>query len=122
MIEGAGRRIYFAGDTRMFEGIAEIAERFPPSLAILPVDGTRLTGGSLHVMTPDDAVEATRTLRAKRVIPSHAEAYFSDPFAGHVLASTIEGAGPLFAAAMARTLPAVPCTVPAPGELLAVPA
>jgi L-ascorbate metabolism protein UlaG (beta-lactamase superfamily) len=121
VVEAAGRCVYFAGDTRLWEGIAEIAERFRPSLAILPVDGTKLRTASLQVMTPDDAVTAARTLRAKTVVPSHAEAYFSDPFAGTVIATTIEGAPALFAGAMARALPDVTCSVPAPGELVLVP-
>jgi L-ascorbate metabolism protein UlaG (beta-lactamase superfamily) len=120
VVVGAGRSIYFAGDTRLHEDLPAIAERFALSLAILPVDGTRLTGGAMHVMTPDDAVKAAAILRAKLVIPSHAEARFSDPLAGHVLASTIEGAPALFAARMARALPAVPCPVPSPGEVVGV--
>jgi L-ascorbate metabolism protein UlaG (beta-lactamase superfamily) len=96
VLQGAGRTAYFAGDTRLFDGIRAIGERFRPDLALLPVDGTRLTGGGLHVMTPDDAVEAASILRAKLVVPSHAEAYLSDPLAKYALASTIEDAGRIF--------------------------
>jgi L-ascorbate metabolism protein UlaG (beta-lactamase superfamily) len=118
VVEGANRRVYFAGDTRLFDGIAEIAERLAPTMAILPVDGTRLTGGDLHVMTPDDAVTAARTLKVGAVMPSHAEAEFSDPLVKYALASTIAGAPALFAAAMAHALPTVSCHLPAAGELV----
>jgi L-ascorbate metabolism protein UlaG (beta-lactamase superfamily) len=121
VVEGAGRSVYFAGDTRLFDGLAAIAERFAPTAAILPVDGTRLTGGALHVMTPDDAVQATATLGARLVMPSHAEAYLSDPLARYVLASTILGAPAIFAEKMKRQGKAA-CEVPAPGALVRLPA
>jgi len=121
VVAGAGRAVYFAGDTRLHDDLPAIAERFGLTAAILPVDGTRLTGGALHVMTPEDAVTAARILGARLVMPSHAEARFSDPFAGRVLASTILGAPELFAGAVARALPAVRCAVPKPGELVPLP-
>lgn len=113
-----GAAIYFAGDSRLHPDLPAIAERFAPAMAILPVDGTRLTGGALHVMTPEDAVTAARTLGVKKVMPSHAEAYFTDPIAEHVLASTVSGARSKFAALMQSSLPAVKCAVPEPGEIV----
>lgn len=114
--------VYFAGDTRLHPDIPAIAERFAPSVAILPVDGTRLTGGALHVMTPDDAVKATGMLgpNLKLVMPSHAEAYFSDPIAGTFLASMVPRARFRFAELMSQ-IPAtkIACKVPEPGELVA---
>jgi L-ascorbate metabolism protein UlaG (beta-lactamase superfamily) len=117
----AARSVYFAGDTRLFDGVHAIAERFTPSLALLPVDGTRLTGGALHVMTPEDAVVAAKILRCAAALPSHADAKFSDPIAGTLLASTIAGAGAIFTRALARELPAVARPLPAAGDLTLVP-
>ncbi len=119
VIEAANRVAYFAGDTRLFDGIHAIAERFKPSLAILPVDGTRVTGGALHVMTPTDAIEATRILAPGAAVPSHAEAYLSDPLARYALASTVEGAGRTFVDLLARTLPGVTGRKPIAGECVA---
>lgn len=121
VLRGAGRCVYFAGDSRLHPDLPAIAERLAPSCAILPVDGTRLTGGAMHVMTPDDAVEAARILRVKLAIPSHGEARFSDPFAGAVLASSIENAPTKFGSAMAKNFASVRCVVPAAGELVALP-
>lgn len=121
VLSGAGRSIYFAGDTRLHEDLPAIAERLGPTMAILPVDGTRLRGDPLHVMTPDDAVEAARTLRVRAVMPSHADAELSDPFVEAFVATTIRGASALFGQAMARALPAVRCDVPAPGEAVPIP-
>lgn len=118
VVAADGQSIYFAGDTRLHPDLPAIAERFTPTMAILPVDGTRLTGGALHVMTPGDAVSAARTLRVKKVMPSHAEAYFTDPIAAHVLASTVPEARSKFADLMRRELPDVACVVPAPAELV----
>jgi len=122
VVEGAGRRVYFAGDTRLHDDLPAIAERFAPTIAILPVDGTRLTRGAMHVMTPDDAVQATKTLKVRAVMPSHAEAKFTDLLAKYALASTIDGAPALFAAAMERALPNVVCHLPEPGQMILLPA
>lgn len=114
------KTVYFAGDSQLHPDIPAIAERFRPDVSILPVDGTRIAGAALHVMTPDDAVTAARTLGSKLVMPSHAEAFFSDPLAAHLLASMVPHAGRRFAEAMAKALPGVACRVPAPGELIAL--
>jgi len=118
VIRGAGKSVYFAGDSRLHPDLPAIAERFRPDVAILSVDGTRITGGALHVMTPEDAVTATRTLKSSIVIPSHAEAIFSDPIAEHLLASTVARAKFVFADLVARDLPDVSCKVPNAGALV----
>jgi L-ascorbate metabolism protein UlaG (beta-lactamase superfamily) len=118
VVKGGGIAMYFAGDSRLHPDIPAIAERFAPDVSILSCDGTRLAGGALHVMTPEDAVVAARALKSRLVIPSHAEAVFSDPIAGHLLASTVARARFVFAEAMGRALPGVRCVVPGPGELV----
>lgn len=114
------KSVYFAGDTRLHDDIPRIAERFKPDVALLPVDGTRLAGGNMHVMTPDDAVKAARTLKSRLVIPSHAEAVFSDPLVRYVLASTIDDAPQKLAGLASRELIDQRCVVPAPGEHIAI--
>lgn len=120
VVQGGGVSMYFAGDSRLHPALPAIAERFAPDVAILSCDGTRLAGGALHVMTPEDAVTAARTLRSKLVLPSHAEAVFSDPLAGHVLARAVARARFVLCEQMARELPDVRCVVPQPGELVPV--
>jgi L-ascorbate metabolism protein UlaG (beta-lactamase superfamily) len=120
VVQGGGTSMYFAGDSRLHPALPAIAERFAPDVAILSCDGTRLTGGALHVMTPEDAVRAAHTLKSKLVLPSHAEAVFSDPLAAHVFASTVPRARFVFGEQMARDLPEVRCVVPQPGELVPV--
>ncbi len=116
VVRGSDTSVYFAGDTRLHPDLPAIKERFAPEVSILPVDGTRLAGGALHVMTPDDAVLAARTLKSRLIVPSHAEAVFSDPLVAGFLASTVAHARTLFAEAMGRELPGVRCVVPEPGE------
>ncbi|MBX3186089.1 MAG: MBL fold metallo-hydrolase [Labilithrix sp.] len=120
VVRGGGTSMYFAGDTRLHPDMAAIAERYAPDVAILPVDGTRLIGGALHVMTPGDALTAARALESKVVIPSHAEAVFSDVLVEQVLASTVIGPKELFARFVHDALPGVRCVLPAPGELVTV--
>jgi len=118
VVGAPGINVYFAGDSRLHPDLPAIAERFAPAVSILPVDGTRLAFGAMHVMTPDDAVTAARTLGSRIVVPSHADAVFSDPVAEHLLASTVAGAREKFRAAVARDLAGVRCALPEPGELV----
>lgn len=120
VVEGAGRSVYFAGDTRLHADLPAIAERFAPTAAILPVDGTRLAGSKdLWVMTPEDACEAARILKVKLALPSHADAYFSDKLvAGARLATTIAGAPGKFVTKMRELLPGVGAASPQSGELV----
>ena len=66
VVEGS-RRIYFAGDTDLFDDMAELA---PLDVAILPVSGwgSRLPAGHLD---PRGAAEALQLLRPKVAVPVH---------------------------------------------------
>ncbi len=113
----APKRVYFAGDTKLHPDLEAIAERFRPTFAILPVDGTRIRTEALAVMTPEDAVTAARRLRVRAVMPSHAEAVFVDPLAEYVLAANIPEAARKFAELAGRDLPGVTCFSPEVGGL-----
>lgn len=119
VVRAEGKSLYFAGDTALHPDLPAIAERFRPDASILPVDGTRLTGGGVHVMTPEDATKAARMLGSKLVMPSHAEACFSDPLVDHAIATMVPHARHRFAELVAKDLTGVACKVPAPGELIA---
>jgi L-ascorbate metabolism protein UlaG (beta-lactamase superfamily) len=62
------RRVYFAGDTDLFEGMAELSESL--DVALLPVAGwgPRLPPGHL---TPETAAKALQLLRPKLAVPIH---------------------------------------------------
>lgn len=67
VIEAAGRKIYFAGDTDLFEGMSEIG---PVDVALLPVWGWGPYVGSGH-LDPALAAEAVELIRPRMVIPIH---------------------------------------------------
>ena len=110
--------VYFAGDTNTMPEFKDIQERLAPTFAILPVDGTRLIGGEQWVMRPEDAVAAAKVLGVSGAMPSHADAYFSDPLVAAGLASTIAGANELVAKALEKEIPGIRAENPAPGELV----
>jgi L-ascorbate metabolism protein UlaG (beta-lactamase superfamily) len=59
-----GPIIYHAGDTDVFTGMALIAERYHPTVALLPIGGH-------FTMDPVGAALATKTLKVKTVVPMH---------------------------------------------------
>jgi L-ascorbate metabolism protein UlaG (beta-lactamase superfamily) len=59
-----GRKAYFAGDTALFGDMALIGDFFKPELAFLPI-------GDHFTMGPEQAAQAARMLKVKRVIPMH---------------------------------------------------
>lgn len=71
LIEVAGRRIYFAGDTGFFGEMAGLTEEGSPlDVALLPIAGWGPTLGPGH-MGPADAAKATALLRPRFVVPIH---------------------------------------------------
>jgi len=66
VIEGS-QRIYFAGDTDIFDGMAEIG---PLDVALLPIAGWGPKLGPGH-MGPTQAVQAIQLLRPRIVVPIH---------------------------------------------------
>jgi L-ascorbate metabolism protein UlaG (beta-lactamase superfamily) len=117
---GREGRVYFAGDTAYHSDLAAIAERYRPTLAILPVDGLRLRGTDAGTMGSADAVRATRVLGVSTVMASHGESTFTDPLAEHVLTASVPGGVARFRAAMVAELPTVRCEAPAPGASVTI--
>jgi L-ascorbate metabolism protein UlaG (beta-lactamase superfamily) len=59
-----GPTIYHAGDTDVFSGMALIAERYHPTVGLLPIGGH-------FTMDPVGAALATKLLKLKTVVPMH---------------------------------------------------
>ncbi|RJP23892.1 MAG: MBL fold metallo-hydrolase [Candidatus Abyssobacteria bacterium SURF_5] len=70
IIEGSAV-IYFAGDTGLFDGISDIANRWKIDAALLPVGAYEPPPFRENHMAPEDAVEAAHILRARALIPIH---------------------------------------------------
>ena len=67
VISGGGRRVYFAGDTDSFDGMADLR---PLDLALLPVWGWGPSVGVGH-LDPARAARALRLLRPRVAVPIH---------------------------------------------------
>jgi L-ascorbate metabolism protein UlaG (beta-lactamase superfamily) len=102
--------IYFAGDTDLFDGMAEIGAR-GVDVALLPIWGwgPRLPPGHLD---PQRAAQATRLLAPRVVIPIHWGTYLR---AG-MRRVDLEAPARAFAEAVARTAPSCEVVVLRPGE------
>jgi L-ascorbate metabolism protein UlaG (beta-lactamase superfamily) len=110
VLEGS-TTVYFAGDTDLFDGMAELA---PVDVALLPVSGwgPRLPAGHLD---PRGAAEALRLLRPRIAVPVH-WGTFRTPFA----ARPDDAPAQAFARAAAELAPEVEVRVLAIGETLAL--
>jgi L-ascorbate metabolism protein UlaG (beta-lactamase superfamily) len=71
VVSSAGRRVFIGTEARSLEPLRRYrASRPGVDLAIAPIDGARLFGHKL-VMDPRDALEATRILGARTLVPFH---------------------------------------------------
>jgi L-ascorbate metabolism protein UlaG (beta-lactamase superfamily) len=69
-------RLYVSGDTLLFDGLEEIAQRFPGAdLAVLHLGGTRLPGGFVVTMDGSQGAELARRLDYRHVLPVHYDDY-----------------------------------------------
>jgi L-ascorbate metabolism protein UlaG (beta-lactamase superfamily) len=59
-----GPTLYHAGDTDVFSEMSIIADRFKPSIALLPIGGQ-------FTMGPEGAAYAAKLLKVKTVVPMH---------------------------------------------------
>ncbi|MDT3705174.1 MAG: metal-dependent hydrolase [Thermincola sp.] len=64
LIFAGGKTIYYSGDTGLFGDMALISRLHPIDLAVLPI-------GDNYTMGPEDALEAVKMLKPKKVIPVH---------------------------------------------------
>ena len=77
VIEGAGRTVFFAGDTGYdAKAFQEIGRRFPNiDLALIPIAPAR--GGNRNHADPKEALQILEDVGARYMIPIHFEAYHS---------------------------------------------
>ncbi|HVP39765.1 MAG TPA: metal-dependent hydrolase [Candidatus Saccharimonadales bacterium] len=97
VVRMGGRTVYHPGDTGLFGDMELIGRLHPLDLALLPI-------GDNYTMGPDDAVEAVRMLKPKRVVPMHYSTFDLIKQDGAAFAKRLEGLAP--------------CTVLKPGETL----
>ena len=102
-------RVYFAGDTGLFAGMARLA---PLDLALLPVWGWGPRLGPGH-LDPASAAEALTLLRPRIAVPIHWGTY--SPFWYFRPPPYLSEPGPAFAHEAARLAPEVEVRVLRPG-------
>lgn len=73
VVEGKDRKFFHAGDTGYFSGFQEIGERLGPiDLAAVPIGAYEPPSIMRFVhMNPEEAVQAARDVRARRVVAMH---------------------------------------------------
>lgn len=110
------RRIFFAGDTDLFDGMDGLVPDL--DLALLPIWGWGATLGRGKHLDPVRAAESVRRLRPKVVVPIHWGTY--RPFHRTARASFLHEPPKAFARATALAAPEVEVRVLQPGERLSL--
>jgi L-ascorbate metabolism protein UlaG (beta-lactamase superfamily) len=104
---GQRRRVYYSGDTAMFEGFAQIGERLGPfDATLIEVGAYDAMWADVH-LGPEQAVQAHRSVRGGVLLPVHWGTF------DLALHSWVEPAERVLAAA---ALEAVVVVTPRPGE------
>jgi len=108
----ASTRIYFAGDTDLFDGMAELR---PLDVALVPIWGWGPSLGPGH-LDPRAAARAVALLQPRFALPIHWATYLPLPYRrGHPL---LREPGPAFAAHVAELAPETCVALVRPGEAL----
>ena len=72
-----GGVLWISGDTVLYDGVREVADRLDVSVALLHLGGVRfpVTGPARYTMTAADAVELCEAIEPRTVIPIHYEGW-----------------------------------------------
>lgn len=111
-VVSGSRAVYFAGDTDLFDGMAELGEI---DVALIPIWGwgPGLGGGHLD---PDRAAEAVALIRPQRVVPIHWGTYFPIHLGLRGVPRFVDLPPAQFVSALERSAPDTDVTVLRPGE------
>lgn len=95
LVEEFGTAIYFSGDTVWFDGIAEVARRFPIRTAVLFMGAARVpeVGPFALTMTAEDGVRAAHTFPQATIVPIHYEGWKHFSESRDLIARTFDTAG-----------------------------
>jgi L-ascorbate metabolism protein UlaG (beta-lactamase superfamily) len=114
-IFGGSQRIYFAGDTDLFDEMAEVGEL---DLALVPICGWGPTLGRGKHLDPERAAEALRLLQPRIAVPIHWGTYHPLHHGVRNLPAFLQDPPGRFVAAAAMAAPDVDVRVLKPGESL----
>ena len=115
--ESAGASVYFAGDTDVFDGMADLHPDL--DVALLPVWGWGPNLGPGH-MDPERAAQALALLRPRYAVPIHWGTLFPIGLRrlGSRVSAVLESPPRDFAEAAARTQPTCRVLLTSPGEVV----
>lgn len=121
VVASGAERVYFAGDTDLFDGMAHIGA-VGLDVALLPIAGWGPRLGPGH-LDPERAARAAALLRPAVAVPIHWGTLAPAHVVGRrTLAALLTAPAAAFAEAMARQAPDVRPTILAPGGTLPLPA
>ena len=107
-----GARVYFAGDTDLFDGMRELG---PVDLALIPIWGWGPGLGAGH-LDPARAADAVALVRPRVVVPIHWGTYFPIHLGMRRQPGFVKLPPAQFLAALEKAAPDVEARVLAPGE------
>jgi L-ascorbate metabolism protein UlaG (beta-lactamase superfamily) len=87
IIEFDGRTVYHCGDSAMFDGFGEIANRHPVEIALLPIGAYDCPSGRPVHMNPEEALDVFQMIGAQKMIPMHHDTF---PISGEPLHEPME--------------------------------
>jgi len=116
LIDGTSR-VYFAGDTDLFEGMRELR---PVDLALLPISGWGTGMGTGH-LNPERAARAAALMEARFAVPIHWGTYTRIALRRSRRQRLLTEPPRRFAEFAARLAPGVQARVLAPGDSLQLP-
>ena len=117
LIEAAGARVYYAGDTDLFEGMGDLGPDI--DLALIPIWGWGPRLGPGH-LDPETAADALALIEPRVAIPIH-HATLSLPGSSRLWPWLLTRPAEQFAAAASERAPEVEVRVLAPNETTSIP-
>jgi L-ascorbate metabolism protein UlaG (beta-lactamase superfamily) len=103
------RAIYITGDTVWYDGVADVARRFPARL-VLPFAGAAQTRGPFHLtMDTNDTIETARVFKDALIVPVHTDGWAHFRQNAQDLKTSFDALG--FGARLRLLSPGIPTTV-----------
>jgi L-ascorbate metabolism protein UlaG (beta-lactamase superfamily) len=95
LADAPGSAIYFSGDTVWFDGVAEVAQRFPIRAAVLFMGAARVpvVGSFALTMTAEDGAQAAHAFSEATIVPIHFEGWKHLSESREVISRAFEAAG-----------------------------
>jgi L-ascorbate metabolism protein UlaG (beta-lactamase superfamily) len=74
VLRGAGRTLYLAGDTVLYDAVERVLDEHRPDVVVVNASGARFAGGEPLVMSSEDVVAVARRVPDARIVAVHLDA------------------------------------------------